>query len=187
MFKPLLMLATLSAFVPDAAARPLVLGAEPDLRVPSYVPYGNVTGAWSSASVLADGFVNGLVSDAAGQPLWVLDATLTAGHQIQGALHPLEYAGNPVMKLGSLAVTGSAQMAAGEGGGFHLVMYDPQAASQSGAGLTIYALGFIQGELVLGRSGGALPVVAAGGHVAAGHQAPSAAVGTLGARWFLIF
>lgn len=186
MQKILLPLVALPALLAVAPAAPAALAAGSELRSPTYLPYGDATGAWSSGSVLSDGSLAALVRDGAGQPLWALDAALTPDGQIQGSLLPLEYAGNPVLKLGTLAVTGSALLSS-IGGDFHLVMYDPKSATGSGAGLTIFALGFIQGELIAGRPSGALPLVSLSGRPSAGHQAPGITVGALTGRWFLVF
>jgi hypothetical protein len=133
------------------ALAPLALAAAPQrsaATAPIFIPYGAMEGSWSCATLQHDGSVSGLLKDGAGQPLWALDAKLSPSGELEGSLLPLEYAGNPVELMGALAVLGDAAIGADGKGTFHLVIHQPQLGLKP-----IYALGFIDGDLLDTRPG----------------------------------
>ncbi len=132
---------------------------------PMMAPYGDFHGAWTSATVLLDGIVAGVLTDAIGQPLWMLDAKLTPSNGIQGELFALEYAGNPALVFSELLVMGDVVTSADGTNRFQLVIFDPKLDNPAFGQKPLYPFGFLEGELCDGRTeedGGAVPGLASG-------------------------
>ena len=105
--------------VPRAAAQEIAP------QILSLVPYGSAAGTWIKTSPSENGVLIALLEDAAGQPLFVLDALMSPTNQIVGRLLALDYAGNPALSLPAFGVVGQARFPAEGPGSFSLVIYNP--------------------------------------------------------------
>ena len=80
------------------------------------IPYGQAFGTYSTPTWFANGSMLALMEDAAGHPLWSLDAEIWADGTISGQLNLLRYQSNPAASLVALSVTGHAVLdSQGEG------------------------------------------------------------------------
>ena len=147
-----LVAASLLALAPIASAQHSRM---PPVDPIGLIPYGDLSGAWTSGSSLADGTLTGVMSDVLGRPLWILDASMSDTGAVSGALLPLEYATNPALGLSNLTVAGSSKIDASGSGSFTLVIHEP--FGQVGgpqvlpAFRPVVALGTIKGELQSGH------------------------------------
>lgn len=147
--------ASLLALAPVASAQLSQPAQGHQVKPDGFVPYGDFSGAWISGSLLFDGVLSGVLTDALGRPLWILDTTLSDTGKVQGSLAALEYSTNPALGFSSLSVMGQAQIGAQGSGSFSLIIYEPnlQATSPepvSAAGY-VKVLGTLSGNLQSGR------------------------------------
>lgn len=133
----------------NAAPHEPVPPTVPYVRTTLFVPYGELEGAWASGAFLHDGFLTGVMTDANGVPLWVLDASLDAKGWLNGRLLVLEYAGNPALGYLELAAWGKAAIGRDGKGTFHAWLYSPYEDDV----LPVYPRGEIEGVLHAGWPG----------------------------------
>ncbi len=163
MLRKLLCASALLCLVPfsSAAAQSIPVRSPAQDRL-LFAPYGDFNGAWVSATLFMDGIVAGVLTDAVGQPLWMLDAKLTDSNGIQGALFALEYAGNPVLAFNELSVMGNAFVDTDGTNRFQIVIFDAKLDVATLNQKPLYPVGYIEGELRDGRSDAPAPGLASG-------------------------
>lgn len=123
-----------------AAAAELASG--PSLAL---IPNGTAKGTWIAGTLYEDGLLVALLKDAAGRPLYALQAKLAGTGQVKGRLAVLEYASNPALSLPDFAVAGKAEIPAQGPGTFSLVIFNPMED-----GFQVYPRGQIDGILLKG-------------------------------------
>jgi hypothetical protein len=129
----------------DAVATEGRTAQDPSVPPQTLIPYGSAQGSWVAGSLYDDGVLVALLEDAAGRPVFVMDARLTPSGHIDGVLRPLEYATNPVLGLPSLYVDGQAKLSAEGGGTFEAMIATPMEGA-----IPVHPFGRIEGVLLPG-------------------------------------
>lgn len=129
----------------DAVATEGRTAQDPSVPPQTLIPYGSAQGSWVAGTLYDDGILVALLEDAAGRPVFVMDARLTPSGHIDGVLRPLEYATNPVLGLPSLYVDGQAKISAEGDGTFEAMIATPM----DGA-IPVHPFGRIEGVLLPG-------------------------------------
>jgi hypothetical protein len=109
-------------------ALPLVTARSPQVNdtaspPPTFFPHGTAQGTWSEGTFMEDGALFALLSDAAGNPVFALEAHLGSAGQIYGELHSVIAAAAP--SLAPLKVAGQAQLPLGDGSRFKAKIFSP--------------------------------------------------------------
>jgi len=129
----------------DAVATEGRTAQDPSVPPQTLIPYGSAQGSWVAGTLHDDGILVALLEDAAGRPVFVMDARLSPSGHIDGVLRPLEYATNPVLGLPSLHVDGQARISAEGDGPFEAMIATPLEGA-----IPVHPFGRIEGVLLPG-------------------------------------
>ena len=102
------------------------------------IPFGQAFGSYDAGS----GHMLALLEDAAGTPVWVLDAYVHAWGGLDGDLLPLEYASNPVTPGLQLKVSGGVVLDERGNGSFAAVIFQ-----YNGGAIPVFPVGKLEGVI----------------------------------------
>lgn len=110
---------------PIRAQLPPAEKAELAAFVPKFTPYGKAEGIWQTGTLLHDGYLNAVLTDATGQTLYGLVGKVEPNGEVNGRLYPMEYATNAALNLPQYAVIGKLELSQASAGTLSLVIYNP--------------------------------------------------------------
>jgi len=87
------------------------------------VPYGQAVGTYTAPTQFASGEMVALLEDASGVPLWIMQAEILPGGNVNGELNLLKYGSNPAQQLPPLEVHGRVTLDANGAGSFSASLY----------------------------------------------------------------
>lgn len=118
---------------------------------PLFFPHGSAQGTWSAGDFMQDGALFALLVDAAGNPVFALDAHLGSAGQIYGELHSVIAASSAAPTIAPLHVVGQAQLPLQDGSRFKAKIFSPLEGP-----LPVMPHGEIEGVLLLDVRGSAI-------------------------------